>query len=132
MESSPRCSWGQRAVLAAAASLSGLPGGPHNPHPWLRVDPPILQVPKLCCELCSMPNQLAKQRASAFPWAPGWHSPHCLVPGHNLLASAAKVGNKGSVVLLLEVAQGFCQTVLINLSPGYPSQDLPSITFAKK
>lgn len=79
-----------------------------------------------------MPNQLAKQRASAFLWAPGWHPPHCLVPGHNLLASAVKVGNKDSVVLLLEVARGLCQTVLINLSPGYPSQDLPSITFAKK
>lgn len=98
MESSPRCSWGQRAGRTAAASLSAGPGGtcsyrPGSSHPGVRVGThfPSFQRYAANCSHCPISTQsgrlllfhgpLCTPRGSARG-----HLSHCLAPRHKLLA----------------------------------------------
>lgn len=131
MESSPRCSWGQRAGHTVAASLStGLPGGTCSsrtgsshpaglgvPRTGLRVGThsPSLQLCAANCAPCPISRQ--SRRLLLFHGPLGTprandrrHPPHCLAPGHNLLAPTSGLQHLEPrlatmmIVLLLEDA----------------------------
>lgn len=115
MDSSPRCSWGQRAGLTAAASLSaelasepcclelGVPTPQSSPRAKGRY-PFNLQISNRTAAECSHCPISGQSRGLLHFHGPlgvlrasdRRHPLHCLIPGHNLLAPRLWVSALGA------------------------------------